>query len=238
VRLNLKILASDGGRRPRAKLGKATSPTHVSPDMSFLEMLDVVNEGLRQGRQGTPSPSTRELPRRHLRHCAASSSKRSPRTGPDPRHHRLPAPHAEVSRTADTITVRNRWRGERPSPSSRISSSTGGAFDRMNRRRAATWSVNCGRRPGRQTRFPFRRRSRIFFAMDSAAWHRLRRVAWRPARKRIGASLHERQDLAISRLLPQGAGSSARPARRRDDRSGRTRKGFGSCSKRRANAKR
>jgi succinate dehydrogenase / fumarate reductase iron-sulfur subunit len=45
---------------------------HVSPDMSFLEMLDVVNEGL--SKKGEDTNRVRfGLPRRHLRHVQPRS---------------------------------------------------------------------------------------------------------------------------------------------------------------------
>jgi len=65
----------------------------VSFDMSFLEMLDVVNEGL-IAKGEDPIAFDRRLPRGYLRHVAVWWSTVSP-TAPA-RPHVLPAPHARV----------------------------------------------------------------------------------------------------------------------------------------------
>ena len=77
--------------------------TSVSPDMSFLEMLDVVNEELTAQGRGADRLRPR-LPRGHLRHVRLVVNGRP--HGPRHAHHRLPAPHADASRTATTIVDR------------------------------------------------------------------------------------------------------------------------------------
>ena len=66
---------------------------NVSPDMSFLEMLDVVNEGLIKKRRGRDRVRL-GLPRRHLRHVRPRRQRRPARARP--RHDGLPAAHAPV----------------------------------------------------------------------------------------------------------------------------------------------
>ena len=93
-------LAADERRR-HGPDGRATRRTDVSPDMSFLEMLDVVNERLDREGRGAGRVRSR-LPRRHLRHRAAHDQRRGAR--PDARHGDVPAPHAPLQEMASDIT--------------------------------------------------------------------------------------------------------------------------------------
>ena len=67
----------------------------ITPDMSFLEMLDVVNEGLIAQRRGADRLRPR-LPRRNLRRLRHDDQRR--RARPAARHGHLPAPHAPLPR--------------------------------------------------------------------------------------------------------------------------------------------
>jgi ferredoxin len=84
-------LAPGRARRPR-QASRATSRANISTDMSFLEMLDVIN-GPRAREQGTHRLRSR-LPRRHLRLLRRGGQRRGPRAAEG--HHPLPAPHAPV----------------------------------------------------------------------------------------------------------------------------------------------
>ena len=67
--------------------------TDISPDMSFLEMLDVVNEGLIE--RGRDADRVRpRLPRRDLRLVRHDDQRRGARS--DEGHGDLPAPHAQL----------------------------------------------------------------------------------------------------------------------------------------------
>ena len=85
-------LAAEGPRRRRA----ASSPTRrtdVSPDMSFLEMLDVVNERLiAEGEE--PIAFDHDCREGICGTCGLMINGVAAR--PAPRHHRLPAPHAQL----------------------------------------------------------------------------------------------------------------------------------------------
>ena len=85
-------LAAGGAERRRAG-SSTTSADHVSPDMSFLEMLDVVNEGLIKKGEGRDRVRL-GLPRRHLRHVQPRRQRRPARARP--RHDGLPAAHAAL----------------------------------------------------------------------------------------------------------------------------------------------
>ena len=74
----------------------------VSPDMSFLEMLDVVNEELIKQGRGADRVRPR-LPRGHLR-LVRDDDQRHGRTARSAATTDLPAPHAAASRTASTST--------------------------------------------------------------------------------------------------------------------------------------
>ena len=69
----------------------------ISPDMSFLEMLDVVNERLILKRRDADRVRSR-LPRGDLRHVRHHDQRRRPRA--DDGHGHLPAPHADLQATA------------------------------------------------------------------------------------------------------------------------------------------
>ena len=74
---------------------------HVSPDMSFLEMLDEVNEGLiKQGKD--PIAFDHDCREGICGSCAHDDQRHAARPGAG--DHGLPAPHAEVPATASTST--------------------------------------------------------------------------------------------------------------------------------------
>ena len=95
MNLTLQVWRQNG---PTPRAASSTyEATDVSPDMSFLEMLDVLNEQLiAKGEE--PDRVRSRLPRGHLRHRAADDQRR--RARPGARHDDLPAAHAPASRTA------------------------------------------------------------------------------------------------------------------------------------------
>ncbi len=89
------FISECGGRAARMRQGKLEIYTaeDVSPDMSFLEMLDVVNEQLIKKRRRAHRVRFR-LPRRHLRRLRLRDQRPAARAGP--RHDGLPAAHAAI----------------------------------------------------------------------------------------------------------------------------------------------
>ena len=192
----------------------------VSPDMSFLEMLDVLNERLiakgeepiafdhdcREGICGTCGMMINGLAH-----------------GPQPRDHRLPAAHAARSRTATRSTIEP-WRAQ-AFPVIKDLVVDRGAFDRIiaaggfvsvqHRQRARRQ-----RDPGAEgRRRPGDGRGRV---------HRLRRVR-RRLPERLGDAVHRRPRSRTSALLPQG--QPERDARVLEHGRGAwTTEGFGACT--------
>ena len=128
----LQVMASRCSvwRQAGPERGRAASSTYdapdVSEDMSFLEMLDVLNERLiAEGRRADRLRA--RLPRGHLRHVRDHDQRPGARAAA--RHGDLPAAHAQVHRRRrhhDRAVARRR-----PSRWSRTSSSTARAFDRI-----------------------------------------------------------------------------------------------------------
>ena len=99
--------------------GDVTRPANVNPDMSFLEMLDVVNEDLIAEGRGADRLRPR-LPRRHLRHVRLHDQRR--RARPAAAGPRSASSTCAISRTATRSTSSRGARGR--SRSSRTWSST------------------------------------------------------------------------------------------------------------------
>ena len=213
MRLNLKIWRQ-AGPDGRGRLVDYAAD-NVSPDMSFLEMLDVVNEGLIDEGRGRDRVRLR-LPRRHLRHVQPRRQRRPARTRP--RHDGLPAAHAARSRTA-TRSPSSRG-APRPSRSSRIWSSIA-ARSTASSPAGGYVSVNVRRRAGRQ-RHPDSEGRRPKLAMDSAAC--IGCGACVAACKNASAHLFMSAKISHLALLPQGQQSSATRRVVGDDRSGRRRR--------------
>ncbi len=126
---------------------------NISPDASFLEMLDVVNE--RPHREGRGAdPLRARLPRRHLRLVRHDDQRRRPRP-------RSAAPPPASSTCATSATAR-RWLSNRgapaPSRSSKTSSSTAPPSTRSSRPAATSPSTPAA--PSKPTPSPSPSRSR------------------------------------------------------------------------------
>ena len=106
MRLNLRIWRQ-AGPTSAGRLVDYTADD-VSPDMSFLEMLDVVNEGAGQEGRGRRSRSTRTAAKASAA-CAAWSSTASPH-GPD-RGTTVCQLHMRRFKDGDTITIEP-WRAK------------------------------------------------------------------------------------------------------------------------------
>ena len=183
--------------------------------MSFLEMLDVVNEGLFDGAR-TRSRSTRTA--EHLRNVQPRRQRRAARTGSRHDYCQLHAPFQGRRRLIEC--------GGQSLRSSRISSRSG-AFDRIIAAGGFV-SVNAGGAPDGHHSIP---KDVSEAAMDSAAC--IGCGLRGGVQERVGAPVHERQDLSPCAAAQGGV---ERYRRRHHDRAGR-RGGFGSCSNE-ANAKR
>ena len=211
MKLKLKIWRQPGPNAAGRLVDYAAD--HVSPDMSFLEMLDVVNEGLI--RKGEDADRVRlGLPRRHLRHVQPRRQRRSPH-GPD-RGTTVCQLHMRRFKDGDTITIEP-WRA-RAFPVVKDLVVDRSAFDRIIAAGGYV-SVNCGGAPdGNAIPIP----KDIVGSRDGlGGLHRLRRVR-RGLQERLGAPVHEREDLPPR---PAAAGPGrARPPRGRDGRAGRRRR--------------
>ena len=145
----------------------------VAEDMSFLEMLDVLNERLIADGRG-PDRVRPRLPRGHLRCCRLMINGEA--HGPQRGHHDLPAAHAQLQGRRRRSTSSRGGRGR--SRSSRIWCVDRSAFDRIIQA-GGYISVPTGGRPDAHAvpmprRTPTRRSTR---RPASAAAR-----AWRPAR--------------------------------------------------------
>ena len=218
VKITLRDLAP--GRHATRRAGSSpTSVDDVSPDMSFLEMLDVLNEDLIA--QGEEPIAFDHDCREGICGCAASSSTASAH-GPQ-RHDDVPAPHA-LFEDGDSITIEPLARRTR-SRCSRTSSSTAARFDRIIQA-GGYISVQHRRAPPRRTRMPVpkvRRRRGV----RRRRLHRLRRLR-RGLPERVGDALHSAPRSPTSAMLPQG--QPERDARVVDMLDQHDEEGFGGCT--------
>ena len=191
----------------------------VNPDMSFLEMLDVLNESLiAEGRRaGRLRP---RLPRGHLRHVRLHDQRRGPRSASAaPRVCQL---HMRHFKDGDELYLEP-WRARAfpvvkdlvvdRSAFDRIIAA-GGFISRAHRQRAGRQ-----RHPGSQgSRRPRHGRGRL---------HRLRRLRGHVS-QRLGRAVHGRQDRPPG---PAAAGpAGARPPRRGHGGAGQRTKCSASCT--------
>ena len=202
----MRLTSESGGRRARRRRAgsKTTRPIDISPDMSFLEMLDVVNEGLIRQGEGRHRVRLR-LPRRHLRHVQPRGQRH--RARPRSRHHGLPAPHAPVQGRRHDHRSSRGARG--PSPSSRISSSIAARSTASSPPAGTCRSTAAARRTATPSRFP---KDVAELAMDSAAC--IGCGACVAACKNASAHLFMSAKISHLALLPQGQ-AGALPARDR-----------------------
>ena len=180
--------------------------------MSFLEMLDVVNEELiRQGR-GADRVRLR-LPRGHLRHLRAAWSTAS-RTGPTPA-----PPSASCTCGASRTATRSRSsRGARaPSRSSRTWSSIAAPSTASSRPAATSRSTSARRPDGNAIPVP---KDVADAAMDCGRVHRLRRLR-RRLQERLGGALHGGQDRAPGAAAAGPARAASAASRAMVDADGR-----------------
>ena len=197
-------VAADRSAERAGQRWSATRRDDISPDMSFLEMLDVVNERLIE--RGRAADRVRpRLPRRDLRVVRHDDQRRRARA--DEGHGDLPASHAQLRGRRDDLhravavarvsgdqgpgrrTAARSTGSSRPAASSRAP--TGSAQDANN---IPIAEAGGRRRDGRR------------------GVHRLRRVR-RRVPERLGVAVHRGQDLA-SGLLPQGQPERTRRAPR------------------------
>ncbi len=137
---------TSGGRRtpPTRGASSPTRPTSVSPDMSFLEMLDVVNEELTAEGRGADRLRPR-LPRGHLRHLRRGDQRPAARPA-----RRAPPPASSTCarfKDGDALTIEP-WRA-RAFPVVKDLVVDRSAFDRIIAAGGFV-SVPTGQRPGRQ----------------------------------------------------------------------------------------
>ena len=92
MNLTLHVWRQKDAQR-RGPLRRPTTAPDISPDMSFLEMLDVVNEGL-IGKGEDPIAFDHDCREGICGTCGMVINGAAAR--PAPRHHRLPAPHAQL----------------------------------------------------------------------------------------------------------------------------------------------
>ena len=188
--------------------------------MSFLEMLDVVNEGLiAKGEE--PIAFDSRLPRGHLRHRAAVVINGVPH-GPEPRHARSASCTCGASSDGDTITIEP-WRA-RAFPVVKDLVVDRSAFDRIIAA-GGFISVNTGGAPDGNAHPDPARRAET--GDGRGRLHRLRRVRG-GLQERLGDAVRRRQGLA------PGA-AAAGPARARAARvvamvEQMDAEGFGSCT--------
>ena len=215
--MNITVgLAAAATPTPRARWS-ATRCNDVSEHMSFLEMLDVLNERLTTAGRG-PDRLRQRLPRGHLRPVRRGDQRRGPRPAAD---HHLPAAHAVVLRRRQD---RHRAVAGRPVPGDqgpgrqprRVRPDHPGrrlhlGADRHRARRA--------RRAGAQER----RRPRV----RRRHLHRLRRLR-RRLPERFGDAVHRRQGHpprpAARRVSPSGTPGWSTWSAQHDD------EGFGGCT--------
>ena len=210
MRLNLKIWRQ-AGPTATGRL-ETTRPTDVSPDMSFLEMLDVVNEGLvRQGKDAIAFDS--DCREGICGMCSLVVN--GVAHGPD-RGTTVCQLHMRRFKDGDTITIEP-WRAK-AFPVVKDLVVDRSAFDRIIAAGGYV-SVNCGGAPdGNAIPIP---KDVVEVGDGLGRLHRLRRVRG-GLQERVGAPVHEREDLAPRAAAAGAAG--ALPARGGDDRAGRRRR--------------
>ena len=207
MRLNLKIWRQTG---PTAA-GRLEDyvADHVSPDMSFLEMLDVVNEGLVKG--GKDAIAFDSDCREGICGMCSLVVNGVPH-GPD-RGTTVCQLHMRRFKDGDTITIEP-WRAK-AFPIVKDLVVDRGAFDRIIAAGGYV-SVNCGGAPDGNA-IPICEGD-VRPGHGLGGLHRLRRLR-RGLQERVGPPVHERQDLAPG---PAASGADrARHTRRGDDRTGR-----------------
>ena len=176
-------------------LRDATKPKDVSPDMSFLEMLDVVNEGLDREGRGADRLRPR-LPRGHLRHLRLGDQRRRPR----PAAARPPSASSTCAsfKDGDALTIEP-WRAA-AFPVIKDLVVDRSAFDRIIAGRRLR--LRHHRQRARRQRHPGpqgERRARH----GRRRLHRLRRLR-RRLPERLRHALHRRAKVSHLALLPQG----------------------------------
>ena len=210
MRLNLRIWRQAGPTATGRLVDYAAD--HVSPDMSFLEMLDVVNEGLIQ--KGEDAIAFDSDCREGI--CGMCSLVvNGVAHGPD-RGTTVCQLHMRRFKDGDTITIEP-WRAK-AFPVVKDLVVDRSAFDRIIAAGGYV-SVNCGGAPdGNAIPIP---KDVVRGGDGLGRLHRLRRLR-RGLQERVGAPVHEREDLAPGAAAAGPAG--APPPRRRDDRAGRRRR--------------
>ena len=184
VRSHPEDLAPGRRRRPRVRM-HTYEVDDVSEDMSFLEMLDVLNEEL-NAKGEEPIAFDSDCREGICGIVRADDQRRGPR----PRgHHDLPAAHALASTTATTITIEP-WRadafpvhqGPRRRPRRLRPDHPGGRLHLGQHRLGARRARHAGAQATNADR-----------AFNVADLHRLRRLR-RGLPERLGVALHGRQD--------------------------------------------
>ena len=204
----LHVWRQAGARATPGKMVVEYEATDVSPDMSFLEMLDVVNERLDRARARSRSRSTTTAAKGICGIVRLDDQRR--RARPDARARRPASSTCAASRTATTIYIEP-WRA-RAFPVIKDLVVDRGAFDRIIA--AGGFISRADRRRAGRERDPDpeagrRRRD------GRRGVHRLRRVR-RGVPERLGVAVHGGEDLAPG---PAAAGpAGAVPPRARDGR--------------------
>ncbi len=216
MRIHLRVWRQ-AGPNAKGRLEHYTAEA-VSPDMSFLEMLDVVNEQLiKKGEE--PDRVRLRLPRRHLRHVRHHGQRPAPRPGTD--DDRLPVAHAP-------------FQGRRHDHARALAGQgvsgpqgPGGGPQRVrsNHPGRRLHVGQCGRRAGWQRRARPQDRGRSGDGRRPV--HRLRRLC-RRVQERVGGAVHVRQGLATWRTCPRARSNGIARVVAMVDRMDA--EGFGSCS--------
>ena len=206
MRLNLKIWRQAGPTAPGRLVDYAAD--HVSPDMSFLEMLDVVNEGLTK--KGEDAIAFDSDCREGICGMCSLVVNGVPH-GPD-RGTTVCQLHMRRFKDGDTVTIEP-WRAK-AFPVVKDLVVDRSAFDRIIAA-GGYCSVNVGgAQDGNNILIP---KDVVGSGDGLGGLHRLRRLR-RRLQERVGAPVHGREDHAPGAAAAGSAG--ALPARRLDDRAG------------------